>query len=100
MDLYALQQTRGGRVHAGGRAWRGPGPGHSRHDDSLSVRIADDGRLHSFAGDGDEPGRAAADKLVSRCRTSPRRLACEIDAAPERQDWNDVLQAYARGRAP
>jgi hypothetical protein len=53
VDLYALKREHGGTVYDGGRRWVGPGPGHSRHDASLSVRLADDGRplVHSFAGD-------------------------------------------------
>jgi hypothetical protein len=52
-DLYALKARLGGVVFAGGRAWLGPGPGHSRQDRSLSVRLTDDDRplVHSFAGD-------------------------------------------------
>jgi hypothetical protein len=52
-DLYALKRELGGLVYGGGRQWIGPGPGHSRQDRSLSVRVTDYGRLvwHSFAGD-------------------------------------------------
>ncbi len=51
--LEAIKQAHGGRISDGGRRWRGPGNGHSRRDDSLSVYLTDDGRLlvHSFAGD-------------------------------------------------
>jgi hypothetical protein len=52
-DLFELQRLRGGTVYDGGRRWIGPGPGHSRSDQSLSLWITDDGRpvVHSFAGD-------------------------------------------------
>ncbi len=53
LDLHAIRQQHGGTVYDGGRRWIGPGPGHSRRDASLSVRLQPDGRalLHSFAGD-------------------------------------------------
>ena len=53
VDLYALKRNHGGSVYSGGRRWVGPGPGHSRQDESLSVFLTDDGRtlVHSFAGD-------------------------------------------------
>ena len=53
VDLYQIKQQCGGTVYDGGRRWIGPGPGHSRRDASLSLCIADDGKLllHSFAGD-------------------------------------------------
>lgn len=52
-DLHAIQRAHGGFVTDGGRRWVGPGPGHSRRDASLSVRVTDDGRalVHSFSGD-------------------------------------------------
>lgn len=53
LDLEVLRRTLGGRLSADGRRWCGPGPGHSRRDRSLSVRIREDGAtlIHSFAGD-------------------------------------------------
>ena len=39
LDLYALKRELGGQVYDGGRRWIGPGPGHSRQDGSLSVRL-------------------------------------------------------------
>lgn len=53
LDLIGLRQRLGGTVYDGGTRWVGPGPGHSRRDASLSVRLTCDGRplVHSFAGD-------------------------------------------------
>ncbi len=52
-DLREIVQRHGGALYDDGRRWVGPGPGHSRQDRSLSVRLTDDGRavVHSFAGD-------------------------------------------------
>ncbi len=68
LDLYELRRQHGGHVYDGGRRWVGPGPGHSRRDASLSVRISDDGRplLHSFSGD---PSSPALSTLVSSRRS-------------------------------
>ncbi|MDB5430333.1 MAG: hypothetical protein JWP35_1449 [Caulobacter sp.] len=53
LDLEAVRRALGGRLSADGRRWCGPGPGHSKRDGSLSVRIREDGAvlIHSFAGD-------------------------------------------------
>lgn len=52
-DLRDIVRERGGDLYAGGRAATIPGPGHSRNDRSLSLRLSDDGRVifHSFAND-------------------------------------------------
>lgn len=52
-DLRDLVKQHGGDLYAGGRAATMPGPGHSRADRSLSVRLSDDGKVifHSFAND-------------------------------------------------
>jgi len=88
-DLFAIRRAYGGAVYAGGRQWIGPGPGHSRRDRSLSVRLSDDGRplLHSFAGDtfaacaaylGFECNAAPANRadlaIIRRAREAERRL--------------------------
>src|SRR5690606_5183323 len=53
MDARSLAHALGGE--ASGSSVRAPGPGHSRHDRSLSIRLdanAPDGFVvHSFAGD-------------------------------------------------
>ena len=53
LDLYAFRQEHGGVVFEGGRRGLFPGPGHSRRDRSLSVRLKDDGSVlvFSFAND-------------------------------------------------
>jgi putative DNA primase/helicase len=53
LDLHQVQRLHGGVVYDGGKRWVGPGPGHSRRDQSLSVWITDEDRpvVHSFAGD-------------------------------------------------
>lgn len=52
-DLRDIVRERGGELYAGGRAAVIPGPGHSRQDRSLSLRLTDDGKVmfHSHAGD-------------------------------------------------
>lgn len=52
-DLRDIVRERGGDIYAGGRAATIPGPGHSRNDRSLSLRLSDEGRVifHSFAND-------------------------------------------------
>lgn len=53
MNLHDLRARLGGNVYDGGKRWVGPGPGHSRGDRSLSLKMADGGRLviWSFVGD-------------------------------------------------
>jgi hypothetical protein len=53
LDLHEVRRQHGGTVYDGGRRWSGPGPGHSKHDRSLSLVVTDSGRalVHSFAGD-------------------------------------------------
>jgi len=82
LDLYNLRNERGGIVYAGGERWLGPGPGHSRRDTSLSVRLGDNGRVlvHSFAGD---PFPVCADYLgISR-------------EAVEQPDWATLKRVRA-----
>lgn len=52
-DLRDIVREHGGEIYAGGRAATIPGPGHTRNDRSLSLRLSDDGRVifHSFAND-------------------------------------------------
>lgn len=53
-DLRAIVQRLGGELSAGGRQATIPGPGHSRRDRSLSLRVSEDGArilFNSFAGD-------------------------------------------------
>lgn len=54
MDLGAIVKDLGGHLHPGGRTASVPGPGHSRRDRSLSLRLSEDGDrviYHSFSGD-------------------------------------------------
>jgi putative DNA primase/helicase len=53
VDLREIVQRIGGQILQGGRAALVPGPGHSRRDRSLSLKLSHDGKLlwHSFAGD-------------------------------------------------
>lgn len=87
LDLWALKRRLGGRVWDGGRRWLGPGPGHSRRDASLSVRLAPDGRplIHSFAGDplaacAEHLGLAQAGEDRSAERERERKRAAETQA--------------------
>ena len=93
----------------GGTRWLGPGPGHSRQDRSLSVRISGDGRplVHSFSGDdfracadylGIDPEPKRADAPTPR-RTPPpvpdqRALAIWRDAKPD----GEIVAVYLRSR--
>lgn len=91
LDLHRLRQEKGGTVYAGGRQWVGPGPGHSRHDASLSVKLTDDGRVlvHSFARD---PFASCADYLG---------LLKERTARPDRRELERMRrerEAAARER--
>lgn len=53
-DLREIVARLGGDLSAGGRQANVPGPGHSKRDRSLSLRVSDDGTrilFNSFAGD-------------------------------------------------
>jgi putative DNA primase/helicase len=53
-DLREIVARLGGDLSAGGRQASIPGPGHSKHDRSLSLRVSDEGDrilFNSFAGD-------------------------------------------------
>lgn len=52
-DLRDIVKRTGGEIYAGGRAAVVPGPGHSKQDRSLSLRLTTSGRVifHSHAGD-------------------------------------------------
>ena len=47
-SLYDITARLGGRVSHGGAQAKIPGPGHSRHDDSLSLERTEDGRIVYF----------------------------------------------------
>ncbi|WP_394761954.1 toprim domain-containing protein [Phenylobacterium sp.] len=121
-NLCTLQQLHGGDFSDGGRRLSMPGPGHGRNDRSLSLRIADDGRLlaYSFANDpfGDvaaylglktAQGRAQTPQEVKRerdARTRATALERARKAAFCRLVWADTLPAirspvetYLRSRA-
>lgn len=54
IDLRKIAAELGGDVYAGGNAATVPGPGHSKHDRSLSLRLSENGDrviYHSFAGE-------------------------------------------------
>jgi len=54
-DLRDIVHRLGGELSSGGRMATIPGPGHSRRDRSLSLRVSEDGSrilFNSFAGDG------------------------------------------------
>lgn len=53
-DLTSIVERVGGQLYAGGTQAAVPGPGHSRRDRSLSLRLSDDGErviFYSHAGD-------------------------------------------------
>src|SRR5687768_9282981 len=79
LDLRAVAQALGGNVS--GRNVLAPGPGHSRADRSLSVRIeptAPDGFIvHSFAGD---PPLACRDYVRASLGLSAREQRRQISS--------------------
>lgn len=86
-DLREIAQRLGGDIYQGGRAAVVPGPGHSKQDRSLSLRVAEDGRRllwHSFAGD-------AADQVRKHLGLEAGELARETDAERRRRE-----EAYRR----
>lgn len=86
-DLREIAQRLGGDIYQGGRAAVVPGPGHSKQDRSLSLRVAEDGRRllwHSFAGD-------AADQVRKHLGLEAGELARETDAERKRRE-----EAYRR----
>lgn len=120
-DLAAVVARLGGRLYEGGRAARVPGPGHSRRDDSLSLRITQEGRVlwFSFAGDPADAVKAhlglscaVPDHLAQRGlarRRAQQQSAERADADRKRQFcaqvWSESLPiagspaaAYLRGR--
>lgn len=101
LDLLALKRERGGQLYDAGRRWVGPGPGHSRHDRSLSVAITDEGRpiIHSFAGD---PFRACADHLGLAREARPASWAelakLRKRREAERRAADADAERFARGK--
>src|ERR1700691_3117286 len=85
LDPNAIALALGG--HARGRNVLAPGPGHSRADRSLSIKIDPSARdgfiVHSFAGDS-----------PSRCREHVRTAIKLI--GPQRQRW----QSSSRRQPP
>jgi putative DNA primase/helicase len=94
VDLHRIVHERGGDLYSGGRAATIPGPGHSKGDRSLSLRLSEDGTrviYHSFAGDlqhrdvmaylGIEPGEVReatpADRAKERARREHERRILE-----------------------
>jgi putative DNA primase/helicase len=81
-DLKAIALKLGGDVYQGGRAAVVPGPGHSKRDRSLSLRVAEDGRRvlwHSFAGD-------PADQVRIHLGLEAGELRRETDAERRRRE--------------
>ncbi|MCA6264177.1 toprim domain-containing protein [Phenylobacterium sp.] len=84
-DLKALALRLGGDTYQGGRAAVVPGPGHSKGDRSLSLRLAEDGRRvlwHSFAGD-------PADQVRIHLGLEDGELRRETDAERRRREEAD-----------
>jgi putative DNA primase/helicase len=84
-DLREIAQRLGGDIHQGGRAAVVPGPGHSKRDRSLSLRVAEDGRRllwHSFAGD-------PADQVRKHLGLEAGELSRETDAERKRREAAD-----------
>ena len=84
-DLREIAQRLGGDIYQGGRAAAVPGPGHSKQDRSLSLRVAEDGRRllwHSFAGD-------QADQVRKHLGLEAGELSRETDAERKRREDAD-----------
>ena len=97
LDLWEIRRLHGGTVYDGGRRWVGPGPGHSRRDQSLSVLINDQGRpvVHSFAGD--DFGACAAHLGLERSGVQPMARADRDRLRRERQQ--SMARKVAEDRA-
>ena len=74
--LHELVQRLGGQVYAGGAAAVVPGPGHSRRDRSLSLRLSPDGRVVFYSHAGDDC-RSVMSYLGIEGRHSESRSSCE-----------------------
>jgi hypothetical protein len=93
-DLKAIALKLGGDVYQGGRAAVVPGPGHSKRDRSLSLRVAEDGRRvlwHSFAGD-------PADQVRIHLGLEDGELRRETDAERRRRQEADRRERERRRR--
>ena len=80
VDLREIVQRIGGEILQGGQAATVPGPGHSRRDRSLSLKLSNDGKIlwHSFANDQagavmQHLGIAATQERVSDLEAQRRR---------------------------
>jgi hypothetical protein len=89
-DLRAIAQALGGEVH--GDTALVPGPGHSRSDRSLSLRIGANGRIiwHSFAGDRWDDVRSHLERAGLPFGSGEPR-ACEPSAA-ERESFRQSVE--------
>lgn len=84
-DIREIAQRLGGDIYQGGRAAAVPGPGHSKQDRSLSLRVAEDGRRvlwHSFAGD-------PVDQVRKHLGLEAGELSRETDAERKRREDAD-----------
>ncbi|WP_421933040.1 DUF7146 domain-containing protein [Phenylobacterium sp.] len=108
-NLHTLHQQFGGDLYDGGRRLVMPGPGHSRHDRSLSVMINDRGRAiyHSFANEPhsvvsaylglpetqDQPQSVREAKLAQEDRKRLAALERASKLAFCQRVWGDTLPA-------
>jgi putative DNA primase/helicase len=102
LDPRSLARALDGEVH--GRNILAPGPGHSRRDRSLSVKLdpsAPDGFVvHSFADDDPlacrDHVKARAGLTAFRSTPSTRRKPAEAQPAPDRDERHDIARAVWR----
>jgi putative DNA primase/helicase len=91
--LEAIRHRVGGHLYDGGRRLLCPGPGHSRKDRSLSVKLGVEGQpvVHSFSGD---DLAACFDHLGVRPKTGRKMTTAERqrEEAARRRDWEDERQ--------
>jgi putative DNA primase/helicase len=95
VDLREIVHRIGGQIMQGGQAASVPGPGHSRRDRSLSLKLSNDGKIlwHSFANDQagavmQHLGIAATQERVSDLEAQRRRQ--------ERERADNDLRALKR----
>lgn len=83
-DLVSIVERVGGQLYAGGTQAAVPGPGHSRRDRSLSLRLSDDGERVIFYSHAGDSAREVMSYLGIEARHSDSRSSREERAKIER----------------
>lgn len=83
-DLVSIVERLGGQLYAGGTQAAVPGPGHSRRDRSLSLRLSDDGERVIFYSHAGDSSREVMSYLGIEARHSDSRSSREERARLEK----------------